>query len=332
MHRPRLSVLFCLLLVGSALGQFRAGTLRVRVTFSDGRPCNQQVRVQLMNSASRSPVSEAFTNDSGMTEFNNVELGNYHLIVSGEGIEEADSGIFEIDNRRGSQFIYVPVKQTKDANRQANALHGSRTVAAADLNIPARAAKEFDKATKLLERQQWKKAMIQLHRALAVYPRYAAAYNNLGVVYAKLGDRASERTALQKAVELNDHFAPAFVNLARMSIVDRDFPAAETLLDKANSIDPSDFQALLLLANVELLDHHYEQAIANSRKVHALAQDSHASDSHALVHYIAARAFEHESRLPDAAAEFQIFLAEESEGARAEAVRKELASLKTHAR
>lgn len=316
------ALLFPLLLVCSAAAQFQAGTLKVRVTFLDGRPCNLQVRVELMSSASTSPVAEGYTNDAGMVQFNNVEIADYHAVVSGEGIIETDSGMFEVDNRRGSQYLYVSVKRTADASQASANLPGSSLVAAADLNIPAGAAKQFDKATELMARKEWKKAMVRLRQALALYPRYAAAYNNMGVAYAGLGDRGSERAALQMAIKLNDHFAPAFANLARMAIVDRDFPGAETLLEKATAIDPTDLPAIVLLANVELLDRHYELAIANSRKAHSLGQSSHS-----LVHYIAARAFEHQNRPADAATEFQTFLSEEPSGARADAVRKELASL-----
>lgn len=311
-----------LLLVACAFAQLRAGSLKVRITFLDGRPCNLQARVQLMGSASNGPVAEAYTNDAGMAEFNNIEIGNYHLVVSGQGIELTDSGMFEVDNRRGSQYLYVPVKRTEQDGGGGDS-HGKPTISASDLNIPRKAAHEFDRASELMAEHQWKKAITQLNRALAIYPRYVQAYNNLGVAYGRLGDRASERTALEKAVSLNDHFAPAYVNLARMAIVDRDFPAAEALLERATGIDPGDADALLLLANVELLDGHYDQAIANSRKVHLMG-----GASHALVHYIAARAFEHESRVSEAAMEFEAFLSEEPSGDRANAVRKELSSLR----
>ena len=315
--------LLLFVLLGSVSAQqLSSGTLHVRVTFTNGRACNIPVRVQLMGNASNNSLAEGFTNDSGMAEFNNVEIGNYHLIVSGEGIEETDSGSFELDNRRGSQYEYVQVRKTSDTARSVHDPNDGQTVAAADLNIPPEAAKEFDKASKLIAQQQWKKALVQLKRALAVYPPYAAAYNNLGVVYGRMGDRAAERTALQKAVSLNDHFVPACVNLARMAITDHDFPAAEGFLGKATGMDPTDVRALVLLSNVELLDQHYDLAIANCRKVHSMDQASHA-----LVHYIAARAFEHESKPSDAIAEFQTFLTEEPSGARADAVRKELASL-----
>ena len=318
------SLLFACLL-SPATAQFRTGNLQVRVTFTDGRPCDIRAHVQLMGSASTSPVAESYTNDSGMTSFNNIEIGNYHLIVSGQGIQETDSGLFEVDPRRTSQFLYVTVKSTRKTEQPT--LNELGTVGAMDLQIPESAAKEFDKATALMAKHDWKKAIERLDKALAIYPQYAAAYNNLGVVYSRIGDRNREREALRKAISLNDHFAPAFVNLAKMAISDRDFPAAEALLDKAAGMDPSNSQNLVLLANVELLDRHYDQAITNCRKVHSLAQGSHS-----LVHYIAARAFEHENRTSDAVAEFQIFLSEEPSGERAEAVRKELAGLQTQPR
>jgi tetratricopeptide (TPR) repeat protein len=306
--------------MGASLAQFRSGSLKVRVTFTDGRPCTIKVRVQLMVSAGNTPVAESYTNDSGLTDFDEVEVGNYHLVVSGEGIEQTDSGMFEVDSRRGTQFQTVSVKRTEEASKKAGP--GAPVVAVGDMNIPKAAVKEFDKASDLIAKQEWKKAIIQLNRALALCPRYVQAYNNLGVVYARIGDRTSERTALQKAVTLNDHFAPAWVNLARMAIVDRDFSTAETLLEKATTLTPTDSQTLLILANVELMNLHYDQAIANCRKVHSLAQDSHA-----LVHFIAARALEHQSRISDAANELHTFLREEPSGIRADAARKELASL-----
>jgi cytochrome c-type biogenesis protein CcmH/NrfG len=102
---------------------------------------------------------------------------------------------------------------------------------------------------------------------------------------------------------------------------------AENLLDKANSADPANAQMLTLLANVELLQQHYDQAIAACRKVHSLP-----GGSHAVVHYIAAHALEHENHFSDAVTEFQTFLKEEPTGERAEAVRKQLSSLQAQLR
>lgn len=321
MKRVRLIVPLLLLFLAPATAQMmRSGNLKVRVTFTDGHPCNLRVLVRLMLSAGSNSVGESYTSDEGLTEFDNVEVGNYHLVVSGEGVETTDTGLFEVDNRHGTQFQTVTVRRTgEDDPSKAG---GPASVSVLDMKIPKAARKQFNKANDLIAAQQWQKAIDQLNRALALYPNYVQAYNNLGVVYARLGDRASENTALQKAVSLDDRFAPAWVNLGRMAIAERDFPTAEKMLDKAAALEPSNSQSLLILANVELMNLRYDQAIATCRKVHSLGEESHA-----LVHFIAARAYEHENRLTDAKSELRTFLNEEPDGIRADAARKELAKL-----
>jgi tetratricopeptide (TPR) repeat protein len=326
MRSRHLFIPLILLLVPCAPAQFAStnvGNVTVRVIFTDGRACNIQAHVQLLGDAGSTRVSEGFTNSICVIQFNGIAIGIYHVLVSGEGIETKDSGTFELDSRKRTQSIDVTVKRV-DKESPGAAAKGTNTytVAAADLNIPDSARKEFDKGSDLMARENWKKATERLNKALAIYPRYAAAYNNLGIAYGKLGDRAREREALQEAVSLNDHFAPAYVNLAKMAIADHTLPDAETLLNKATAADPNDAQTLVLLANVQLLNQHLDDAIANCRKVHAMSQSSHA-----LAHYVAGRALEHENRPKEAVTEFQTFLREEPSGPRADAVRKEMAGL-----
>jgi len=326
----RLLALVVLLLAPCALAQFNnpdnTGNVRVRVVFENGRRCTTQVHLVLMSSASTSPVGETYSNDECMAQFDNVAIGTYHLAVSGNGIQDTDSGLFEVDSRKTSQFLYVTVKPTKQATETANG-PGSPTVAAVDLNIPQKARKEFDKASDSIAKQDWSKAQEHLQKALAIYPQFADAYNNLGVVYARTGDRSKEREALQTAIRLNDHFAPAFVNLGKMAIVDHNFPDAETFLSKAASIDPNNPQILVLLANVELMNQHFDDAITNCHKVHSM---QHGPQS--LVHYIAARALERLNRLPEALDELRTFLVEEPPGPRADAARKEMAAVENQVR
>jgi Flp pilus assembly protein TadD len=217
--------------------------------------------------------------------------------------------------------LYIRVRSSRKTDATSKEA-GGHTVSAADLNIPENAKKEFDKASDLMAAEKWPKALEHLQKAIAIYPKYVAAYNNVGVVYARLGNRELERDALKKAIELDSHFAPAFTNLARMSITDHDYPEAETLLNKAETDDPNDATVLTLLANVQLLNRHYDDAIASAHKAHAIPQSSHS-----LVHYVAARAFTHKNLVADAKSELEIFLQEEPAGPRAEAARKEMAQL-----
>ena len=76
-----------------------------------------------------------------------------------------------------------------------------------------------------------------------------------------------------------------------------------------------------------MLNGHYDHAIASTRKVHLMPHRQYA-----VVHYIAARALEHQNRAQEAAGELGTFLKEEPEGAHALVVRKELANLQAQLR
>ena len=293
----------------------RPGSIKIRVTSKGTGTCDLRASVSLV-SVSGAHIAEDLTNGDCEVYFVNLAAGSYHVVISGSGIETSDSRRFELDSR-GRQDLDVRVKYVSQATGTAHPL-----VAAVDLNVPASARKEFDKANQFVAQGNWQKAVQRLNKAIAIYPSYAEAYNNLGVVYGRLGSRVQNLEALQKAVSLNDHFAPAYFNLARVAIADRDFPQAEALLNKAAAIDPTDSQILSLLAHVEFLNHHYDQALSDCHRAHSATRGEHA-----VVHYVAARIFEEENRPTDALAELQVFLLEEQSGPRADAVRREIVTL-----
>ena len=308
-----------LLLAGSAAAQLDTGSIlrhvRVRVAFANG-VCDLATRVRLIGRSGT--VGEAATNDQCEAEFVNVPAGTYHLNVSGQNFANTDD-IVSLSS--GSTELEVKVKRTSDPEGTAG-VPASPFVSAADLGIPAGAQKEFDKANEFIGRQDLTKAIQRLNHAIAMYPAYAGAYDNLAVIYARQGDRAREREVLQKAISINDHFAPAYVNIGRMNISTGDFPGAESALDKASSFDPTDAMTLVLLTYTEFMNRHLEQAVATSRKAHTL------SGVHAFVHQVAARAYEQKRDAADAITELELFLKEEPEGPRAEIARKELAEVR----
>jgi tetratricopeptide (TPR) repeat protein len=294
--------------------------LKIRIVYPNGRGAGMHLRVRLMSGFGSTLVAESYTTDGGMTQFTGVPVGNYHVMVTGEGIEDTDSGVFEVDQRRTTQSLLISVRPVNESNNQFEP--GSPLVAVVNLNVPASARKEFDKANEAVARQDWTKALQRLNRAISIYPEYASAYNNLGVVYSRMNDFAHEREALEKAISLNDHFVQAFVNLAKLCFRENNFRQAETLLERATRAEPTNAETLTLLAKAQLLNQHYDAAIASAHSVHALPHQGLA-----VAHYIAARAFEHENRPQDALAEFQTFLMEEPEGARAAHVRDEMAQI-----
>lgn len=321
-RRLALLLLFLSLALSQATAQLQTGNIHIYLTYLDDRAPSEQLRVGLISGSSGNQIAETYTNERGQAQFLDVLLGNYHVLVRGQSIETTESETFEVDARKGAQSIFVRVRPAAENPNPTATKASSATVSASDLKVPKKASQEFDKATKLIAKQEWQKAVDQLNKALALYPGYAEAYNNLGVAYARLGDSAKERDALQKAIAANDHFAPAFVNLARMEMKEHNFAEAETNLDRATAADPTDVRSLALLAQAQLLDQHYEGAIASAGKVHTMPHGPFA-----LVHYVAARACEGLNRLPDAVSQLKLFLIEEPSGERATSARQEVAAI-----
>jgi tetratricopeptide (TPR) repeat protein len=300
-----------------------AGDLRVHVVSTTDRPLGQMMRVRLFsNSSGGSPLLEGYTDSAGEVMFSGVAPGMYHVLVSGQGYEDADSGDVEVDERRLTQRLFVRVRPVAADDGEVVLGAKGSTVDVSMLNAPKKAVQELRKGNDLMKNQEWQKAVEHLQKAVAIDPEFAAAYNNLGVAYSRVGDLAHEREALDQSLRLNDHNAAALVNRAHLALRELDLAGAEGYLTRATAADPQNAQTLVVLAKVQFLCGHYEAALTSTRKVHMLPHRQYA-----IVHYFAARACEGTNHLQDAAAELRQFLQEEPHGQWSDGARKELGLL-----
>lgn len=297
------------------------GNIHIHVVLANDRSAGPYLRVELMEGASGTVVGTTYTNDIGEAEFGGIPIGDYHVEVTGDGIQPTTSDTFEIDDRKMSQAQYVTVRQLQDSGPKPLSAHSSM-VSATDLNVPPKARKELDKANEAMAMLNWKSAKEHIDKALALDANYATAYNNLSVLYAKTNELAYEEQALKKALSLDDHFAPALLNYGKLCIRQKNFPQAEDVLQKEVGLDPDNPESLLLLADAEYMNRHFDAAIVTADKAHSVSRD-HAS----FVHYIAARAYQQENKEQQALAEFQLFLKEEPNGPRADHVRADVAKI-----
>ena len=324
----RIVILF-LLLVGTASPQNNrefsqqnlAWRVRLHLALAGGGSCDSSMRVALMGNANF-PVAEGFASRDCVVVFYQVPAGAYHAVVDGQSLQSTNVAV-ELSPSDFSDIQDLEVK-VKPIGRVGvtNGLPANSFVSVADLGVPAAAEKEFAKASHLIEKQDWDKAIDRLQKAVTIYPSFAAAYNNLGVVYSRVGNRARGREALQKAISIDDHLVPAYVNLSRISIVANNFAEADTLLGKATELAPPDATTLVLLAYVEAREEHLDQTIATSRQAHAMTQGQHA-----FVHLAAAHAFEQKRMIAESVAELQMYLSEDPTSPQAGEVRKAIATL-----
>lgn len=318
------------LLVATASAQIEnrssdvAGHVRVRVAFSDRAPCDPSTRVAL-DGGRNFALAESAVNAECVAEFFDVPTGEYRVTVSGGSATNADTGEIEV-HREVSQNVEVRAEHTEKRG-PTNWIPAAAFISVTDLGMPSHAVREFEKADRLIAKQEWTKATERLKKGLAIYPKDAAAYNNLGALYSHLGNNTEAREALEKAIALDDRMAPAYVNLGRLSFIENDFPNAESLLTKATSLAPAqNADELFLLAYAQLTDHHLDEALQTSREAHVGKFDRHAS-----LHLLAANAYEQQNRIQNCIAELQFYLHEESNGFSAEKVRGALARLQARA-
>jgi len=136
------------------------------------------------------------------------------------------------------------------------------------------------------------------------------------------GNSERAREAFEKAIQVNDRFAEAYRNLARISLSEHKYEEVDTLLTKSLAADPLNTWALTYAAYSELLTRKFSEAIDHARKAHTVAHDGLAS-----VHIVAARALEATQQPAEALAEYRLYLQEDPKGRDATRAREAVARL-----
>lgn len=278
--------------------------LVVKVTYEDDRAVADQIRVQLLN-GSGIPVTEVFTRGEGEARFQNIEPGTYRLRASSPDIEEKMSDSSFVINPR--ELMHMEFFQVKKKSGAQTSTQGS--VSAAALNVPQKAASEFDKGVDALKKQNYDEAQKRFSHAVEVYPRYAAAINNLGVIAMNQGRLDDGQTYFEQALKADDQYAPPYLNLAKSRMSHKKYDEAQQLLTKATSIDPSNVEVLALLTVLNYEKNEMPDALANARKVLNLP----AHERFAFAHFIAGKVLESQNQPQEALVEYRMFLKEAPE-------------------
>jgi tetratricopeptide (TPR) repeat protein len=295
------------------------------------------LRVQLVASGG-APIADQFTHGNGRAQFSGVAPGTYHLQVSGMGVEDTSSDLFEITQTRQTEYVRVKLRSSASSASSAQA-----SVSAQALEIPHQAGKELARGNEEMERQHWEQAEEHFRKAIAAWPAYGAAYNNLGLACARQKNYGCAREAWEKAVQFDPGSALPLLNLARLCTAEHEFNRTADLLQRASRLGPLDAQALVLLANADLMLGNLEQAVAHARQSlsRSRAEDRSsppvlplggtpgtglAADA-SVAHLIAGKALEAEQRPEEAAAEYRAVLRENSKGSAAESAQQALLRL-----
>ncbi|HYH00073.1 MAG TPA: tetratricopeptide repeat protein [Terriglobales bacterium] len=283
------------------MGMPRASELIIRVVYPDDRSVPSHVSVQLMSFGGVT-VAQGFTNSEGQVTFANVKPGSYTAKISGADLEDTTTEAFVIDRSDPMHMEWVHVKRRQDGTQVGST---QPMISAADLRIPDKAKKEFNKGNESFVEGDMEKAIERYQKAVKIYPDYATAHNNLGAAFMRMQRRDEALEAFAKAAELDPNLASANANVARFHILANDGRAAIPFLERALSSSPGDAEVLVLMAQAQLMTQHFDEAVTYARKAHSLAHQKLP-----MVHLIAGQALQAQNKPDEARIEYEIFLKE----------------------
>jgi tetratricopeptide (TPR) repeat protein len=294
--------------------------LMIRVVFPNDHPAGENISVEL-DAATGSIVGQSFTNLEGQVTFQGIAPGSYVVKLRGADVKETSSGMISIEpyDTYHTEFIHV---QPLNAGGATAVKSTQGAISAAELNVPDKARKQFEKGNEAAAKGDSKKASEFYQKAIELYPKYAMAYNNLGVIYMKANDKVQARAAWNKALEVDPNSATANANVARLDLLENNYASAIPALERALAVQPNAGEILLLMSEAQFLAGHFDQALLYARKTQGIDQQKYA-----MARIIAGRSLEAQNHPDLARVEYEVLLKEAPSAPEAAEARKSIARL-----
>lgn len=182
------------------------------------------IRLQTMTKGDRVAMSDEY----GKFAFQGLISGDYTLVIDKEKDFQPFSQVVTVIQPRGfpPQNYNVSVRLTLKAG-----IAGKPGVINADLaKVPKPALDMYNKAIDLAKNDDRRGAILQLQRALAEYPEFMLAYNEMGVQYMRLNDLEKSDDAFQKALKIEAKAFMPLMNRGILLVMLKRYADAELLL------------------------------------------------------------------------------------------------------
>jgi Tfp pilus assembly protein PilF len=135
------------------------------------------------------------------------------------------------------------------------------TVSATTLNAPKAARKAFDKGVELLKKNKPGDAREEFEKAVQIDQAFAAAWLELGKLQVGSGDPDMARGSFRVAMKSDPKFVNPYLELSALSLNDRKWQEAADLTDQALKLDSFDYpQAYLFNAAAKYNLHEFDAA------------------------------------------------------------------------
>src|SRR5687767_5004655 len=170
-----------------------------------GRPVERRIRIKLSTMTLGDRIF--ITDNNGKFAFRGLPSGTYTITIDKEKEFEPFSQDVDIRQFRGAPAQVYTLNIRLSLKEQADPKPG--VINSEFANVPQKALDFFNKGAELSKKGDYKAAIEQLQLAVAEYPDFMLAINEIGVQYMRLKELEKADEALQSALKIKpDAFAP----------------------------------------------------------------------------------------------------------------------------
>jgi Tfp pilus assembly protein PilF len=141
----------------------------------------------------------------------------------------------------GYQTAEVTFHNKASVTLKRTGTHEGSTVSAPSLAVPEEARKAWEKGVEEINKDKWEKARKDLERAVALWPKYAAAWTDLGEVYREQSMNKDARAAYENALQADPGYVRAYVPTARLALDEGRVEEGLRLSEQALALNPIEF-------------------------------------------------------------------------------------------
>jgi tetratricopeptide (TPR) repeat protein len=205
-----------------------------RVVLPSGRTIDRIVRITLRTSIST--LYTTYSTPRGEFRFESLPQGIYYVeaIVEGENYEPATARVL-----LGRGIVSHQTLQLREKSAGGRRSPSGNIISTAELRqvVPQSARKEYELGLKQVGKGNFAQAAERFKQALAIYPDYLAARNDLGAQYLKLKRVDEAQTEFVTVLAKDPQNFNARFNLGLVWIERREFVNAISELNQAISLD-----------------------------------------------------------------------------------------------
>jgi Tfp pilus assembly protein PilF len=199
------------------------------VAYPSGQAVDRRLRVRL--SSVNVGEFSTMTDENGAFAFRRLRDGTYFLTVeAGKEYQQANETVTFFDNRGQILTVQIDLRlKAPDRNRAG-------VVNAALAGVPKQSLELYKQALASSQANDTKKAIEQLKSALALYPDFLLALNEIGVQYQKAGELDKSVEAFRTALKLAPDAFILHLNYGFVLMQKREFVEAEAQLHRATEL------------------------------------------------------------------------------------------------